>query len=490
MELKQKALKGVIWSGAQTWGGRAVSFIVFVLFSRLLTPEAFGLVAMASLFIAFIQTFQDQGFGDAIVQRTDLQKEHLDTAFWTNVLMGVLLTFVGISSSGFIAGLFRQPQLTPIIRWLSFSFVFAGLSSTQQAILRRQLAFRELAIRTYIAIIIAGVIGVVLALFGFGVWSLVAQDLVYSLVEVVVLWRVSNWRPGFRFSKTHFHDLTAFGSNIIGINILNFLNVHADDLLIGYFLGPTLLGFYTVAYKFYGTMTDLLTSVTNAVAFPTFSRLQKDPERMRRAFYQAVHYTNIISFPAFIGMAIVAPALIPTLFGPQWTISIPVLRVLAFIGILQSIFYFHNSLVIALGKPSWRLGMISLNAVTNVLAFVVAVRWGIVAVAAAYVIRGYLVSPIEFWMVRKLAHIDLGIYFHQFVGPLAGSLAMAAVIFGLKFLWANAFSLKLQLAIYVITGSIIYLLTVLLLEPSLWSQIKNLLRLVLPAWLFPRIQES
>jgi len=490
MELKQKALKGIIWSGAQTWGGRAVSFIVFVVLSRLLTPEAFGLVAMASLFITFIQTFQDQGFGDAIIQRSDLQQEHLDTAFWTNLLTGVLLTLVSIICSGLIATLFHQPQLVPIIRWLSLSFILAGLSSTQQAILRRQLAFKELTLRSVSAIFVGGVIGVVLAFLGFGVWSLVTQTLINGLVGIMVLWRVSHWRPSFHFSKKHFHDLFTFGVNIIGMNILNFFNRHADDLLIGYFLGPTLLGFYTIAYKLFGTMTELLTSVTNAVAFPTFSRLQNDSERMHRAFYQAVHYTSLIAFPAFIGMAVVAPELIPTLFGPQWTISIPVLRVLAFIGILLSIFYFHNSLVIAIGKPSWRLGMIFLNAITNVIAFAIAVRWGIIAVAAAYVIRGYLISPIEFWMVRKLAKIDLGFYFHQFIGPLAGSLAMTAVILGLEYLWTDALSIQLQLAIYVITGSIIYLLTVRLLEPSLWPGIKNLLRLVLPARYFPRIQGS
>ena len=124
MELKEKVLKGVLWSGAQTWGGRAVSFIVFVLLSRLLTPEAFGLVAMASLFIVFVQTFQDQGFGDAIIQRADLQQEHLDTAFWTNLLIGGLLTCIGIICSGLIANLFHQPQLRPIGQWLSLSFLF------------------------------------------------------------------------------------------------------------------------------------------------------------------------------------------------------------------------------------------------------------------------------------------------------------------------------------------------------------------------------
>lgn len=490
MELKQKAVKGIFWSGAQIWGGRAVSFIIFALLSRLLNPEAFGLVAMASLLIIFMQTFQDQGFGDAIVQRLDLQAEHLDTAFWTNLGISCLLTLVSISCSGLIAGFFHEPQLESIIFWLSINFILSGLSSTQQAILRRQLKFKELALRSFSAIFISGVIGVALAFFGFGVWSLVAQTLTNSLVGAVVLWSVSQWRPSFRFSSKHFRDLISFGSNIIGINILNFLNGHASDLLIGYFLGPTLLGFYTIAYKLLGTMTELLTSVTNAVALPTFSRLQDDPERLQHAFYQAVHYTSLISFPAFIGVAIVAPELIPTFFGSQWTLSIPVLQILAFIGILHSIFYFHNSLVIALGKPAWRFRMILLNAVTNVIGFLLVVRWGIVAVAAIYVIRGYLVSPIEFWMVRKLGKIGLTTYFRQFLGPFSGSLAMAVIIFGLKYFIGSVLSLPLQLAIYVLAGGAIYLLVVKLIEPSLGPQILKLLRLLLPERLLPGVQKS
>jgi O-antigen/teichoic acid export membrane protein len=490
IDLKQKALKGVFWSGAQMWGGRAISFIIFAMLSHLLTPQAFGLVAMASLFIIFVQTFQDQGFGDAIVQRADLQPEHLDTAFWTNMLMGSLLALISFILSGFIAELFRQPQLTPIIRWLSLSFIFAALSSTQQAILRRKLAFRELAIRSLLAITAGGVIGVALAFLGFGVWSLVAQDLVYGVVEVVVLWRVSRWRPGLRFSTKHFRDLFSFGINIIGINILNFINGHVDDLLIGYFLGPTLLGFYTVAYKLLGTMLDLFTSVTNSVAFPTFSRLQNEPDRLRRAFYQAIHYTSLISFPAFIGMAAVAPELIPVLFGPQWTLSIPVLRVLAFIGILQSIFYFHNSLVIALGKPSWRLRMVLLNAVLNVIGFAFAVQYGIVAVAVSYVVRGYLVSPIEFWMVHKLAQINLRTYLYQFLGPSLGTLAMTATILVIAYLTGNETSIQLQLALFVLSGGLVYLIIVQLVEPSLYRQLLSLVRLVLPARLFPRVQDS
>lgn len=490
IDLKQKAVKGVFWSGTQIWGARFVSFVIFAILSRLLTPEVFGLVALATLFITFIQTFQDQGFGDAIVQRADLLEDHLDTAFWANVLIGALLTIISIAASGFIADLFHEPQLIPVIRWLSLSFVLAGLSSVQAALLRRRLAFKELALREILAIVMSGIAGVSMALLGFGVWSLVAQDLVNLVVGVVVLWSVSGWRPGLRFSKKHFAELMRFGLNIVGINVLNFLNTHADDILIGYFLGPTLLGFYTIAYKLFGVMKDLLTSVTNAVAFPTFSRLQDDPERMRRAFYQALYYTGLLSFPAFIGVMLVAPELIPALFGPQWTISIPVLQILTFIGILHSIFYFHDSLIIALGKPSWRLGMILLNAVSNVVAFLLVVRWGIVAVAAAYVIRGYLLSPIEIWMVHRLAKIEVRNYLYQFRVVLLGSLIMIAAVLGFKYLVGGLLSLQLQLAVYVLAGCVVYVAAVQWMAPSLRSEILRLVQSVLPEQYFPRIQKS
>ncbi len=488
-ELKQKAVRGVFWSSAQIWGARGVSFVTFAILSRLLNPEAFGLVALATLFITFIQTFQDQGFGDAIVQRADLQTDHLDTAFWTNVVIGAALTATSIALAGLIADIFHEPQLVPIIRWLSLSFILAGLNSVQAAILKRRLAFKELALREILAIVISGIIGVTLAFLGFGVWSLVVQDLVNLAVGVLVLWSVSGWRPGLRFSKNHFIELLRFGLNIVGINILNFLNTHADDVLIGYFLGPTLLGFYTIAYKLFGVMKDLLTSVTNAVAFPTFSRLQDDPERMRRAFYQALYYTGLIAFPAFIGTMLVAPELIPTLFGPQWALSIPVLQILVLIGILHSIFYFHDSLIIALGMPSWRLGMIFLNALSNVVAFLLSVRFGIVAVAAAYVIRGYLLSPLEIWMVKRLAQIEVKKYLYQFRIPLLGCLTMVAVILGFKYLVGGLLNLQMQLAAYVLAGGLVYLFTVQIAAPSLGPQILKLIQSILPERYFSGIQK-
>jgi O-antigen/teichoic acid export membrane protein len=489
-ELKQKAVKGVFWSGAKVWGARTVSFVTFAILSRLLTPEAFGLVALADIYITFVQTFQDQGFTAAIVQRENLEAKHLDSAFWANMVIGAILCLISFATAGLIANLFHESQMASIVQWLSIGFILDGLSSVQYAILQRNLSFKQLAMRDILAIFISGIVGVVLAFLGFGVWSLVIQRLSKLIIGALVLWSVSDWRPGLRFSLKHAIELFSFGLNIVGIKILNFINLHLDELLIGYFLGSTLLGFYTVAYKLFGVIKDLLTSVTTSVAFPTFSRLQDNPEEMRRTFYQAIWYTSIISFPAFIGMSIIAPELIPAFFGPQWTLSIPVLQVLSFIGILHSIFYFHDSLIYAVGKPSWRLGMILMNAVANVIAFAIAVHWGIVAVAAAYVIRGYLLSPLEFWMVNKLANINLRTYFYQFLGPILGSLAMSIVVVALKYIVGDKFNLWLQITIYVLFAGLIYETVMKMVVPSMWERLFKVIRLIIPERFIPRIRES
>lgn len=457
-----------------------VSFIIFFLLVRLLEPEVFGLVALASVFVAFMQAFLDQGFSQAIVQRHDLEPEHLDTAFWTNTATGALLTTIGIAAAEVVASLFHQPLLAPIIRWLSLSFLFSALSSVQNAILNRRFAFKDLAARSLVATFAGGLTGVFMALQGFGVWSLVGQQLVNGLVGVLVLWRASDWRPKFNISVRHFEELFAFGINILGLNVLYFFNRRLDDLLIGYFLGPVALGYYFVAYRVLLVVTQLLTSTMTNVALPTFSRLQTEPERLRRAFYTVTQFTSLIAFPVFLAIAALAPELVQVFFGEKWAPSIPVLQVLAFIGVLHSVSHFNGTVFSAVGKPSWSLAQISIHTVTNVIAFVLVVRWGILAVAAAYVIRGYLLTPMDLWILHKLIHIKLTTYFRQLAAPLVGSVIMVAAIFGTRYFLSSLLSLQLSLAVYIVVGAIVYTGLILLIAPVLFQQAIGLINSAIP----------
>ena len=481
MGLQQKAVKGIFWSFVQKWGRAGLTTITFVILSRLLAPEAFGLVALATAFTVFIELFLDQGFGSAIVQREKLDPEHLDTAFWLNVLTSILMTGGLIAVSGLLGVLFDDPRLGSVLRWLSITLILSGLSSTQISILQRKLAFKEFAIRSMVANAVGGIVGIIMAFSGYGVWSLVGQDVASGVVRAIILWRSSDWRPGFKVSKSHYKELVTFGAPIVGNNALTVLTKRSDDLLIGYFLGPTLLGFYTIGYQLLLIIIRLVTEVTNSVAFPTFSRIQHQPERMRKAFYKVTQYTSVFAFPVFIGLAVLAPEIVPAVFGEKWTPSIPVMQVLALIGVLQSVLFFNGSVIKASGKPSWQFGIMLLNTVGSVLAFLLVVRLGIVAVAAAFVAVGYLLAPVSYIAVRRLIQIDFRTYLWQFIPSLTASLLMVAVIAGLKFLLKDqSLNMYLELFIYLLAGALTYVSVIGLLARHLYHQALEVISLALP----------
>lgn len=480
MTLQAKVVKGLLWTSTRHWGRQGISFVIFVILSRLLEPAAFGIVALATIFTDFINLFLDMGFGLAIIQRTNLEKEHIDSAFWAGVFFGTIMMILGIFSSELIAGFFNEPELAPVIAWLSVGFWVFTFSSIQKAVLRRQLAFKVLAIRSIVAALVGGLAGVWTAFNGYGVWSLVVQNLVTAIVGAVILWRVSDWRPGFTFSKVHFFELFEYGLNIIGIKILEFFNKRSDDLLIGYYLGSTLLGYYTVAYRILLIFIKLFTGISTVVLFPAFSRLQNDSGKMRTALYKITKYTGFIAFPSFLGILLLAPELTAIFFGEKWLPSVPIIQILSLIGILHSVTLFNATVIKASGKPEWWLRIIGLTTLLNVAGFYIVVQWGIAAIAAAFVVVGYLTMPIALFAVRKLIDLELKVYFSQLVRPMIAALTMVIFVLGLKYFFSDPFSMIEQLAIYILGGVSIYLLTIQIIAKSIYQEIAAIIRATFP----------
>jgi PST family polysaccharide transporter len=475
MNLKQQAVNGVFWSAIESLGRQGISAAIYFLLARLLGPESYGLVSLAWVYLSFIYLFIDQGFSNAIVQRPILDPEHLDTAFWTQVGVGVALTGLSFVTADGVAQFFHQPRLTPIIQSLAASFVLVSLMNVQQAILRRQFEFRLLAVRSLLAVAIAGAVGIGMALSGYGAWSLVGQHLTNIGVQTVILWSVARWRPRLRFSRSHFDELWKFGLPLVGLELLNFANTRLDDLLIGYFLGPTALGYYTLAYRLLTVTVELITSVATRVAMSVFSRLQEDLERLRQAFYRSTRLTATVSFPVFLGLVALAPMLIPTFFGMQWQPSVPVMQALAFVGLLHSVFYFNGTTIVAIGKPQWQLILTAITAIANGIAFTITVRWGIVAVAIAYAVRAYLLIPLELWLVCKFVQINLKIYFGQYLGTFASAVLAALSIFGVQYLIPMG-NLKFALIPSVLLGAGLYIVLLRFLAPKRFAEAWQLVR--------------
>jgi O-antigen/teichoic acid export membrane protein len=479
-DLKKKAVRGVFWALAENGGGQATQFITFLVLARLLQPEAFGLISLANIFIHFIQSLVDSGFSDAIVQRKQLEKGHLNTAFWANLVIGALLAGIGVLSAPLIAGFFKQPTIAPIIAWLSLNVVINSVAGTQQALLRRNLNFKGLAKRKVFGMVAGSITGITMAFAGYGVWSLVGQTLVGNLLGVILLWQISDWRPEFSASFKYFKDLASFGSNVMGIGLLVFFSRRIDDFLIGYYLGPTALGYYTIAYKLFLTIMQLLQEGTQKVSLPTFSKMQDNPLGLQRAFYSATALTCFASFPAFLGMAAVAPELVSVVFGEQWIPSIPIMQILALNGVLVSAMSFTGPMIMAMGKPSWNLGLLFVNTVVKTVAFLLVVQQGIVFVAIALVIANYFVLPTRLWVTKRLLQVSWLKFAKQLMAPTLGSIMMVVAILAAKAALQNTVDLRVLLTGNMILGTLIYLLSIWILAPSLFQKLRNIVAGALP----------
>jgi PST family polysaccharide transporter len=480
LDIKRKAVRGVAWSGLQRGGAQVVSFVVFTLLARLLAPEAFGLIAIANVFITFVNIFLDQGFGSAIIQREELQDGHLDTAFWSAVGMGAALMAAGLFSAGFIARLYSEPTLEPVLRWVALNVLILALGSTQRSVLNRELAFDKLAIRRLAAEAVGGVTGVAMAFAGYGVWSLVGRNITRDLTSAGLLWRLSDWRPGLRATRRHFKEMSWFGANIIGDRLLTFVNRDADKLLIGYFLGATALGYYSIGARLVRLLLDLTLGTFVSVAFPVFSRIQVERERIRSAFYQATRYTSAIGFPAFVGLSLVAGGAVPLLFGAKWLPAIEIVQALAFLGVVHAMGYFIPPLLLAEGRPDWGLALSFLRAVLNLTFILILVRWGVVAVALGFVLREAIMLPLKLWAVKQVIDLDVVRFFRQLT-PIAGAtLVMAAAVFVVDSILEVGFSPAVLVLGSILSGIVAYGLSLRLLAPKLSRQGFELAMLMLP----------
>lgn len=479
MNLRKQAAQGVFWSAAGNWGYQLTTLVVIAMLSRILTPEDFGLVALASVFTAFMKLITEQGLTDALVQRPELDPEHLDSAFWLSVSVGALLSIGLAGSSWLIAELVDQTSVAPVIVGLSPMLAIASLSGVQRAILTRELRFASLTARTLSSVVVGGFVGVGAALAGFGVWSLVAQSLSIELVGVIALWSASDWRPRFHFSWRHLRDLAGFGASVMGFRVFRFFNTRIDNLMVGSVLGATALGFYVVAYRLLELLINVTTAIIGTVVFPVISRIQHDRAKVQTAYYKTIRLTSAIAFPAFLGLIVVAPEITELTFGAQWGPSVPVMRVLALAGLLNSILFVNGIVLKSLGKPSWRLAIMALTAAALVIAFAIVVQHGIVAVATAFAIVSYALAPLWLWGTHKLIGLEAKRYIREIVPTLISALMMAASVWGLKPV-VDGMGLVWEVVLLVAVGAATYAVVLWFVGRPIAKETLALARLAIP----------
>jgi O-antigen/teichoic acid export membrane protein len=468
---KHRVTLGVIWAVAGSWGREAAGLAVFLVLARLLTPADYGLVGMAAVVIAIAQALVNDVLQVPLIQREDLEPGHLDTAFWSLMVLAVALTLAAIAAAGPVARFFGEPAVATLVRWLSVLPVLNALTAVQTALLKREIRQGVLAARSLLAVAAGGSVGISMALADQGAFSLVGHLLTQAIVGTLVLWTASDWQPGLRISLRHFRDLRASGSYMMAIRLTVLLEQQSPRVLIGYLLGPVAVGLYAVSWRILEILWLTVVLPLSEVALPVFSRLQGDRERFGELLYSVRQLSAMVALPVFVGVALVAPELLPALLGHKWQAAIPVVQLFALQGVSIAIVTITRGTVLqALGRWDLALGVSLLATALTVAGIMLGSARGLVGVAAGMTCVAYLMVPIELYIERRLTGMRLWKQVRAHAPIVCGVLIMAVAVISWRQLIATALEPLPILATSVLLGAATYAAVLWLIAQPLVRQ--------------------
>jgi len=412
MTLRRQATVGVFWIGVSTAVNNFFNFAIRYILARMLFPADFGLISMAYIAIDFLEMFREMGFSAALIYRKGDIRKAADTTFVLLLLIATLLFLTLFLSAPAVAGFFRTPELTAVLRVLSFNILISSLGQVPLSLLAKNLAFRERLLPDLVPTLSYGVVAIFCALMGLGVWSLVIARLVDSILTAVLAWVVVPWwRPRLRFDRQEAKELFDYGKHILGSSVLIFAITKLDNIFVGRVLGDAQLGYYDFAYNQANLPATQISRIVGQVLFPAYSKMQDDIAALRSAFFKTLHYIGLLSIPVAIGMTVFAGPFIYTLYGDKWAPAIVPLQVLGIYGLLRSLAVNMGSVFRAGGKPQWLTSIALLRlAVMGIFLYPSARYFGIVGVSvfsAAVSIVDFVLSAV---LTNRIIHAHLRDY--------------------------------------------------------------------------------
>jgi len=470
------------------------SFIVFALMTRLLQPIDFGLVAFAALFIDFARGLMSDSIPGALVQRRTWDEDAASTAFWMHIGSALLFVAAVAALAVPLANTYGSARLAAVFLALSASIVVDAMRGLHEAKLRREFGYKQLAIRTVIASLVSGIAGVAMAFAGFGVWALVANRLMSSALQTIIVVVAVRWRPKLLFSKTECAALFRFGRDMVGAVLFAQLNGRIAELAIGFVLGPVDLAFFRVGSRAIGFLMQVGINPIQYTALSAFSRLGNAPS-IASAYLRMTRSTALLSFPLFLGAAAVAPDFVVVCFGRQWEPSGAIMMALGFGAAPATLLYFVQPALTALGRTRLILNFSFVTLVLNAIAALATVKLGVVAVTAGQTARAYITVPFALNILQKVIGLPMVQTVRSIAEPGIAASVMAAVVFVARLYALDSLSPLVRLLLCVALGAVVYAGLLLIVGRRHLSEVMRELIPHLPAgaraaaeWVVQRIQ--
>ena len=471
-ELKQKTVKGTVWSAVERFSVQGVQFIVMIVMARILTPEDYGLVGMLAIFLAVSQSLIDSGFSQALIRKMDRTEIDNCTVFYFNIVVGLVLYLILYFLAPLVAKFYDAPAITSIMRVICISVIINSLVVVQRALYTVNIDFKTQAKASLSAAIVSGIIGITMAYKGFGVWSIVTQQLTNLGINAGLLWLFSKWRPRLLYSWKSFRELFSFGSKLMLSGLLDTLYKNIYTLVIGKVFNASSLGHYTRAHQFADFPSSNLTGIMQRVTYPVLCNIQEDDERLKNVYRRFLKLSAFIIFPLMLGLSAVSEPFVEIFIGRQWSYCSSLLQILCFSMMWFPIHAINLNLLQVKGRSDLFLRLEVIKKTIGIAILCVTIPMGLTVMCFGQIISSIVALIINTYYTGKL--IDIG-FFKQMKDLLPItllSLAMFAVVLAVVNLIDD---IHLQLVCGIIVGTATYISASILFRFNEINELKALI---------------
>lgn len=469
--LKKDTLKGVKWSALERISLQGIQFIIGLILARLLTPSDFGTVGMLAVFISISQAFIDGGFCNALIRKIDRTETDYSTAFYFNIVVGIVCYGILFLLSPYIAIFFNTPILNDLLKILSISIFINSLTVVQIAKLSVNINFKAQALATLVSVILSGSIGIILAYKGYGVWALAWQNVLNALFKGIIIWYLSKWKPMLVFSMNSFKNLFSYGSKLLTSSLIGTLYEHMTTIAIGKFYTVKDLGFYSRGQQFAHLPSTAIIDVLGRVTFPILAKLQNEDERLILVYRKYIQITSMIIFLLLTLLASLAKPLILFLLTDKWSDAVIFLQIFCFAFMFEHISKLNLNLLQVKGRSDLYL---RLEIIKKIIAFsilAISIPLGVLVICISKVINGQIALFINTYYTGKL--FNLG-YIKQFADFFKYFIFSLLACFPTYLMTFYSFSPLLLLIMGTIISIVIY--SFLLRKDSNFLEIINLIK--------------
>lgn len=466
--LKNKTVKGVVWSTLERFSVAGVNFIFGLVLARLLMPSDYGAIAMLAIFMAIAQTFIDSGFSNALIRKPDRTETDNATAFYFNIGVGLVAYALLYLVAPYITQFYDTPILTPLTRIMGLNLLLNSLCVVQQALLTARIDFKTQAKISLTAAIISGLVGIGFAYVGYGVWALAIQSVLASVIRTFLLWILAKWRPKAKFSKESFRNLFGYGSKLMVSGLLDTIYNNLYTIVIGKRFSAANLGVYSRADQWANFLAINITGILQRVTFPVLSTIQDEDERLRTNYRKFLRISGFVVFPLMMGLAAIADPLTRFILTDKWADSIPLLRILCFALMLYPIHAINLNLLQVKGRSDLFLRLEIYKKILGVATLCVTIPMGITAMCVGRVFTSWVALTMNTHYTGKLIHLGFFQQLKDYLPTLFNSFIMAAIVYGVTLAIPDS---GLQLLTGVIVGAFYYILSNFLLKTMEWKEL-------------------